>query len=408
MKTPLFIMIFLLSSTISFGQNIKDNKVSFDYTQLPLILIDDAFTQYEVRVDHAYKAANEDSLALYQIQQDAAKKEYETNLARYYQTRDSLERLYLVQLATWEKKVNSGATDAQGLPIAQPAAPVFPEPPVSRRVREPNLNSELDESVVTNGIAIEGYEQGIGGCILDISIQPLQVARIVEKKKGTGSSTKYYYTCEYSLPIHIKLVTPTQGILIDEIILGGNQSYKLNEFKSKYDYQLYMMDQRDEFYSKLEQHARQQAVNSASNYLNEQVGFMNKTRKTEIYSLNKFKDYDYTDVTNAYTATVQALQLVSKDRDCSGAQDALKGAMDLWNEIMIESNFYDKKARINDKISAMIQCNIAEIQIWQAEFNAGEATLNLALNAGVMKAKNHAKSAIDFLHHRKKRWEVNY
>ena len=408
MKTTFFSLVFLFVAQISLGQNIRDNKVDFNYIQLPKILIDKSFNQYEVRVNHNYLDANEDSLALYAVKQDAAKKEYEANIARYYSTKDSLERLYLVQLSAWEKQLNAGATNGQGQPIVQPTAPIFPEPPVLRRIEEPRLHTKLDEETVSNGVQIQGYEQGIGGSILNISIDPLRVLRIVEKKKGTGASTKYTYTCEFSLPVQIKLETPTQGVLIDQLIQGANQTYKMKEFSSKYDYQLYMMDHANEFYSELERYARQRAISSASSYLNEQVGFMNKTRRTEIYSVRKFKSYDYTDVTNAYTATVQALALVGKDRDCSSAQDGLEKALALWNEIMIESNTYDGKARINDKISAMIQCNIAEIQMWQADFSSSEATLNLAINAGVLKAKNHANSAQSFLQYRKERWNANY
>ena len=113
-------------------------------------------------------------------------------------------------------------------------------------------------------------------------------------------------------------------------------------------------------------------------------------------------------MTNAYSATVQALNLIKNDRDCSGAQEKLEAAVALWNEIMLESNTYDNKARINDKITAMIQCNIAEIQLWQTKFSEANTLLNLVINAGVMKAKSHAKKMKPFYENREKRWNVNF
>jgi hypothetical protein len=230
----------------------------------------------------------------------------------------------------------------------------------------------------------------------------------VQTIKGTGAATKYQYTCEYVLPIEIKLETPTQGVLLERVIFNEKRLYGMKEQSSQYDHQLFMLDNADQFYADLESYARNNAIKEASNYVNDQVGYVNKKRNTEIYSVKGFKGHDYSDVTNAYSLTVQALSMVVKDRDCSSAQDKLEAAMKLWEEIMMESNTYDNKARINDKVSAMIQCNMAEIQLWQAKFSEANATLNLAKNAGVFKAKSHANSMASFYAERQQRWEVNY
>ena len=408
MKRILLIASFLGCLSIGFGQNINDNKVSFSYIQLPLIKIDDAFDTYEVRVSHAYKSANEDSLLLFQARQDAAMQEFERRRVRYQQTRDSLERIYLRQLANWEKQVNAGALTSAGQPLPKPNPPMFPEPPMYPNLKQPRLHTDYDESTVKNTMRVQGFEQGLGGSILYIDLQPIQNIRIVQKRKGSGSSTKYQYTCEYVLPVHIKLETPTQGVLIERMLFQGKKTYKMKDQKSQYDHQLYMLDNGDQFYIDLERHARQQALQAANDFVNDQVGYVNRTRSTEIYSVKKFKNYDYSDVTNAYSTTVEALNLVDNDRDCSGAQEKLEKAMALWNEIMMESNTYDNKARINDKISAMIQCNIAEIQLWQSKFNEAGATLNLVLNSGVLKGKTHSKRMRSFYDTRAKRWNVSF
>ena len=138
MKRLLLVNFFLFSLTIGLGQNINDNKVSFGYIQLPLIIIDDAYNNYEVRVSHTYRAANEDSLILFQARQDAAMQLFERNRVRYQQSRDSLQRVYLIQLATWEKQVNAGAVTGTGQPLPKPNPPLFPEPPMY-----PNENNHV-------------------------------------------------------------------------------------------------------------------------------------------------------------------------------------------------------------------------------------------------------------------------
>ena len=182
----------------------------------------------------------------------------------------------------------------------------------------------------------------------------------------------------------------------------------MKAYKSQYDFEIYMLDNEKRFYDELELYARTKAIAEANSFINDQVGYVNKRRNTEIYSVKKFKNYDYSDVTNAYSATVQALSLIGNDRDRSSAQDKFDAALELWREIMQESNTYDKKARINNKISAMIQCNIAEIKIWQSKFNEANATLNLALNSGVLKAKIHAKKMPSLYSSLEQRWRVNF
>jgi hypothetical protein len=105
--------------------------------------------------------------------------------------------------------------------------------------------------------------------------------------------------------------------------------------------------------------------------------------------------------------TVQALMLVSQDRDRSSAMDKIEEALAEWEMILEESNTYDKKARINSKITAMIQCNMAELLAWQGEFDQSQINVNLAISAGG-KFKRHANAEQSFYADQKKRWNVHY
>lgn len=404
----LLFSFILLITGITYTQNINDNKVSFGFTQLPLIKIKPAFRNYEVRVNHLYKAANDDSLTAYADRIAAAEEHYNNAKANYLNQVKIIERTHLMNLADWEKKNNAGTVDTEGKPIPKPNSPTYPKAPIQRDVKEPRLHKEYDSAAVPNGINIQGFEKGLGGSILTIDLLPIRNLRVIENRKGTGPSTKYTYSCEYVLPIKVTLETPTDGKVMEITLLQAKKSYKMKEQKSKYDHQLYMLDNTDKLYDDVELHARQQAIIEANAFVNNQVGFMKKIRSTEIYSVKKFKNYDYSDVTNAYSLTVQGLNLVGKELDRSAAKEKLNSALSKWNEIMMESNTFDNKARINDKISAMIQCNIAEIQFWLTEFNASRSTLDLAKNARVLKAKNHAKNVQSFYDEQEKRWNVNY
>ena len=168
-----------------------------------------------------------------------------------------------------------------------------------------------------------------------------------------------------------------------------------------------MLTNEEQFHRNLEIAARAKAVTETNRYLNNQIGYLTKSRNAEIYAVKKFKSYDYSDVTVAYTKTVQALMLVSQDRDRSSAIAKIDEALAEWNMILEESNDYDKKARINDKITAMIHCNMAELLIWKGEFDKSQEKVNLAISAGG-KFKRHANGEKSFYADQKRRWDVHY
>ena len=141
--------------------------------------------------------------------------------------------------------------------------------------------------------------------------------------------------------------------------------------------------------------------------INNQFGFVTRSRSAEIYSVKNFKNYDYTDVTSAFSIATLALTAVGDDRDRSGAMDKLDDAINAI-KLILEESTPDNKARVNPKVTAMLQCNLAELLIWQAEFDKADATVNIAMNSGEGKAKRHCKDELGFYKDQRKRWKVNY
>lgn len=408
MKKLLLSATIFLSFHSLFAQNMNDHKVNFSYIQLPQIRIDDKFANYEVRVNHDYQAANEDSTNIHNMRVEAAMNFYDQQVKTYQAKRDSLDRVHLLNMAAWEKKVNAGITNPDGTALTQPAPPVYPEPPMYPNIPSPILHDTLNEAIVTDGVNIQGFEKGLGGFMVSITVHPIQHQAIVETKKGSGAETKYQYKAPYILPITVKVESPTQGVLMEEKLFQSVRYYNMKDEKSHYDHELYMLDHKREFYKQLEAYARKESISSINNTLNNKFGYILKNRTAEIYSVKNFKSYDYSDVTNAFTLATQALSLVKNDRDRSGAMDKLDEAIAAIDGILEESNLYDKKARINDKITAMLQCNKAELLIWQAEFDEADALVNIAMNSGEGKARRHLRDELGFYADQRKRWEANY
>lgn len=407
MKTFLLIGSIIGSFSLVFGQNIDDNKVQFSYTQLPYFKVDAMFTTYDVKFVHGYEQTNQDILAAHELNKEAAMDIYEQSMIQYKQTTDAIDTKYYRLMAQWENDVNAGKTQSNGLPLPQPIKPAYPIAPVFPGLEVPRVNSPMDENSVLNNINISGFEKGLGGFVVTVNILGLDNIQISENKKGTGTSTKYTYTATYNLPVEVTVESPTQGKLIYQRILEGRQSYTIGSYKSKYEYKVYMLTNEEQFHRDLEIAARANAVKETNIYLNNQIGFVPKTRSGEIYSVKKFKSYDYSDVTMAYTKTVQALQMISQDRDRASAIPKIDEALAAWEAIMYESNTYDNKARINDKITAMIQCNMAELLAWKGDYDEAQVQANLAISAGG-KFKRHSNREKSFYIDQKKRWDVHY
>jgi hypothetical protein len=408
MKKILLTATLLLGVSFAHSQNINDNKVNFKYIQLPLIKIDDQFTNYQILVEHDYNQANIDSLALFQARKDLAVTDFERQIVLYQASRDSLDRIYLGKLATWEKNVNAGLLKPDGSPIDKPFPPNYPIQPAYPNVEAPHLHTAFTDANVKQKIALSGFEDGLGGIQITIKLKPIQNISIVQTKNGTGTATKYLYSARYTLPVAVTIASPTQGILLETTLFTSPKTYKMTDQKSQYDHQIYMLDHKDEFYNNLELYARNAALLETNDYLNNQFGYVNKTRSTEIYSVKSFKNYDYTDVTQTYTLAVQALQVVGSDRDRNGAMDQLDGAIDAIKLILEESSLSDNKTRINPKVTAMLQCNLAELLAWQGEYDKAGATVNIAKNSGEGKAKRHCNGVTSFYADQRKRWDVHY
>lgn len=399
--------LLFIGASVS-AQNINDHKIGFQYIQLPLIKIDESLTEYAVVIEHDYLKANEDSLALFEIRKEATMNVFHQMMTSYQLQVDSLNRNQLILMADWEKKVNAGTKNPDGTELAMPASPIYPMPPSYPQMDSVRLNSPLDEATFANTIAIEGFEKGDNDITVTLSIQAIQFFPVVETKSGTGATTKYTYRMPYTLPINVKVESATQGVILQEEMNTGQQSYSLGSYKSKYEFDLYVMDNEDEMYAKVEAGARNSAIQQINNYLNEQIGFPLKTRGTELYSVKKFKDYDYTDVTQAFTLTSQALYKVKIDRDHSTALPEIDAAIAAIDAILAESNTFDNKARINDKITAMLQCNKIELLIWKADFNEAYGLMDLVMNSGEGKAKRHVDDLRGYYMNLQKRWEMHY
>lgn len=381
----IMVLACLISLKVT-GQNIDDNFVNFNYTQLPLISVDESLRSYRFEVVTDVEGANMDSAATYQIRLD--------NAVSIYQKR----------MDTWLSKMSLLQQQENATGTSQSAN--YPPKPSLELVVKP-----VQHTVTTNasaeGIKISGFNEGDNGLLIRYTLLPIKNVKFSYSKKGEAANTKYDYKCSYMLQAKMEVIDPNNTVLFEKMV-GRAKTKGLGKYKSTYDFAKWYMNNRETFYAQIESEGRKAAIAGSGAALDNQFGYINKNRKAEIYSVKKYKDYDYTDVIMAYNQTTEALLKVGNDRDRSGAMDDLEEAREMWLKILEESNLQNKKERINAKISAMIWCNLAEIAVWMADFNEADNQVSKTMNSGIMKAKSHIKGEKSFYADQKNRWNANF
>jgi hypothetical protein len=381
----LYLIALLFSFQLS-AQNIDDNYVTFNYTQLPLIKVEEGLRNYRFEVGTDIEGANVDSAMMYQMRLDLAMKNYEEQLDTW-----------LTQMSLLQQQENTTG-------LSQVAN--YPDKPSLEVVTKP-LQHTGTTTASASGIKISGYSEGVDGILVRFVLQPIKNVRFSYSKKGEGANTKYDYKCSYTLQTKVEVIHPEKGTIYEKT-MGGARTKGLGKYKSTYDFKKWYMNNKATFYTQIESEGRSAAISSTGSTIDGQFGYINKSRKAEIYSVKKYKDYDYTDVIMAYNKTSEALMLVGGSRDRSNAYDALDEAREMWLEVLQESNLQNRKERINAKISAMIWCNLAEIAVWMADFTHADIQVSNVKNSGVFKAKNHINGETSFYKDQKNRWKANY
>ena len=381
----IMVLAYLISLQAS-GQNIDDNFVNFNYTQLPLISVDESLRWYRFEVVTDVEGANMDSTATYQIRLD--------NAVSIYQKR----------MDTWLSKMSLLQQQENATGTSQSAN--YPPKPSLELVVKP-----VQHTVTTNasaeGIKISGFNEGDNGLLIRYTLLPIKNVKFSYSKKGEAANTKYDYKCSYMLQAKMEVIDPNNTVLFEKMV-GRVKTKGLGKYKSTYDFAKWYMNNRETFYAQIESEGRKAAISGSGSALENQFGYINKNRKAEVYSVKKYKDYDYTDVVMAYNQTTEALLKVGNERDRSGAMDDLEKAREMWLKILEESNLQNKKERINAKISAMIWCNLAEIAVWMADFNEADNQVSKTMNSGIIKAKSHIKGEKSFYADQKNRWNANF
>lgn len=396
----ILLVVSILITGASLAQNVDDQKIGFNYIQLPSDPIKGPKV-YTLETTHdKYMAANEDSLAAYEGRIALA----ESQLVTWIDQKKKIDQAYLLEMDKWQKSLNAGT------PIAEPVKPPYPEmPKLKEELDEPILTSDISEGIIDAAIRLEGFSKGEGGAVVKIDFEGLKNASVEKKVTGTGAATKYEFYAKYEMPASVTIEVPGQGIIVNENINLGQRSKLIDKFDSEYSFQYWRIDNYNQYWKTLQEQEINSILVTINNIINDKCGFPSKQYATEIYTVKKHKGQNYNDLIDAYTKAKSGYDLIYKDISKSEAKSKLKQACSIWEKALQESDMNDSKARINDKVTALIYVNLAEAYMWMDDWSTADNYIQKAkiISVAAGKYKREAEDVESIMNYLKERHLAN-
>jgi len=390
-------------STLATAQNIQEQDVTFKYTQLPIVPINDGTMSYNVVVTMNYLSKNDDSTKAYNAKVEYWQTEVNLALDNWDAEKLKADKQYYSSMMVWETQVAAGNTTAVK-PIRQP----YPAPNIKARPRKPYVLTELNSSQIISGIKIEGLTQTSSSAVkVELVYEGFEKGIPQMKQSGTAPNIKYFYEAQYRHPVTIKIDVPGRGQVVNERVPGceGFRTARTPEYKTQAEVEMYWLENQKMFWDDKQTKVPSETVAEINSYLTEKVGYPVKTRKAEIRTA-KSKVHDYSDLLTAYTNFQDGvLQLQYKDKK-SQAKDKLQAAITIWEKALTESNLNDKDARIDKNVTSALYVNIMEAYLWMDDFSNAEIYGNKANNMD-NKYGRDAKGRMPLVQFQKDRFMAN-
>ena len=395
-----FLLSGLVFGNYFFSQNIKDNKISINYIQLPKQKVDESISTFFTIYKDSYLDKNNQQLSIYQFKVDSAEAEQQIKIKTWKTLKNTIKRNYLDSLSVWKQNI------AKGINKAKPTEPNYPEYPESYFLFPPVLSKSLSELMSNKSIKIAGFIEENSGVRIEIDNLGLEVISIKGKYANQGKS--YVVTARYKMPIVIK--TFISGDLLHQKQYHNKiANHVVFKGKTEYDYEIWKMnvgESNKDIWINLQRKLWNTAINNISSVLDSEIGYPKKRENTEVYIVKKFQDYNYEKLLSAYNYAESGYGQVGLDRNKSRAKTQLIKAINIWEQEMKESDLTNKKSRINSKISGLISANLADAYFWTEDFEKSNFYINKAISQGNLKAKNHCKKLKKDIPEFKKRYNV--
>ncbi|RZK31060.1 MAG: hypothetical protein EOO63_05110 [Hymenobacter sp.] len=237
---------------------------------------------------------------------------------------------------------------------------------VSGFQRATGTDSDLRITVTTDGFTLG-------------PIAPAEVKSNTQVKLAgvsTGDGVKHLYEVSYKSPISVKVSTKDGAVLLDELIEATNTYAvgKTEAFGNPDGLAKFWAANQNAFLRQLDENSMKANMKLVTEYLDSKLGQRVITRNTSIIVVSD-KKANYDEYPQAYEKALMGYKGLSDPARIADAQKQIVEAVALWNKALTESNPKDKKARIDEKVTAATLYNDAEANLWLNNFDEAERLL---------------------------------
>lgn len=368
------------------AQNVQRESVQVEYISRPSEPLPAGVTTYSVVVNQSYRDQYEGELAQWEIDTQLAQETYEAEMEAYNSK------------GTGAKILERALLDEKKPQLVLPSKPVQTE-----RVFEPGI--------ISSKIEMQGMTRTEDGATVTIEIQyfegsaPEDGKQEIKDKEG-NVSFKYYRTMKYRQPLRFTVQLPDGSIVIDEVLMSSEDftTYTSDKYTSKSA--LYKAWNQTAVNSRLSQMRVQAGCIAINSILNDRFCFSKKTRPMTIYHAKTKKKVDYTDLNNAALDMKMAMEKYL-DRP-EEAAEGIRACAAVWEKVLSEADFDNKKARINAKMAGLLYLNLINANIWLEDYDRVDALFDEMRRLDVKKSAEGTADGLDtFAEDQRRRKEVN-
>jgi hypothetical protein len=397
------ILLLCINLSSSFGQKIKEEKISYSYNRLPSVTTG-GVKNYEVVAEAGYETKNKQLLSDYREQVKAANDKYNKELSVYASLVKSANESYDKALAEYNKKtVGKKIVEQSLLASGKPQRQVITKPYLER-IEQPKLQSSYDYStILSTYVKLDGYQlnpsNALKVVVLFYGFDHTQPRSIGEEKTNVNSadgrtstykSTVYHTEFSYRHPMAVKVYDP-KGKEILSVTPPELNSYKI--YKSGNSDR--KLESNNELLIKQnEEYVLQSNLTFINNLLNDKYGY-SSVKRDAVLNYIKNGDNTYADLTTAFNEASSGLLMLQQDGP--SAIIKLKKANEIWNKALAESDLNNKKARINKDITMATFFNLLECNFAIGDAQGGQNTLDKMNSLSMTNSERKLKLDYDIL-----------
>jgi hypothetical protein len=397
-------VLLLLSGTVCYAQKIKSEDISYFVNRLPAASLDRSVKNYQVTVEAAYEARNQEALKAYEKEKRDALQKYNAEMAAYPALVKTAEDNYAKELAEYNKKSFGKKILEKSLDGGQKPVKQLPVHPYLAMVDRPALQSSYDYSALANTyINLEGYQNdpqhalkitvvmyGFDHTAPRTMDEQSSTVSLGGSNNGVGKSTYYHTEFSYRHPMTVKVATP-DGKEIMNVTPPELNSYKI--------YKSAATDRATRINSELliktsEEKVLQENLKFINNMLNDQFGYSKVKRMATLYYI-KNGDEAYADLTTAFNEASSGLLMMQQDP--TGGKTHLDKACGLWKTALDQADISNKKARINKDIAIAVSFDLLESYYASGNATAGQSVLDKLNTYSLSSSERKTKYDYDVL-----------